>query len=86
MTASASPNNPRIYAQFHTAFTTTPGTFSPLGASGDVDVSLAAAGHVETPWTNLATAAIADVFLTVLMNGGDAAADPALGAVAIQFR
>jgi hypothetical protein len=51
-----------------------------------VTVSLSAAGHVETAWTNLAAGAIADVFLTVLQNGGDAAADPALGHVSIQFR
>lgn len=86
VTGTASVNTPRIYAQFHTSFTTTVATFSPLGDSGDVNVSLTTAGHVATAWTNLATAAKADVFLTVMQNGGDAAADPAVAQVVIQFK
>lgn len=86
VTASASPNSPRLYAQYHTSFTTTVATHSPLGASGDVALSLAAAGSVKTAWTAIVAGAKADVFVTVMQNGGNASADPALGNVEVQFR
>lgn len=86
VTGSASANTPRLYAQFHTSFSTTASDYSPLGDSGDVNASLTNAGLVATAWTNLASAAKADVFLTVMQNGGDGTADPAVGPVMIQFK
>lgn len=86
VTGSASANSPRLYAEYHTSFTTTVGTYSTLGTSV-VSVSLTTAGHVATAWTALAAGAIADgIFLTVLQNGGDAAADPAVAQVVLEFR
>ena len=86
VTGSISVNSPRIYAEYHTSFTTTIGTYSQLGTSA-VSVSLTTAGHVATAWTPLAAGAIADnIFLTVLQNGGDAGADPAVAHVVVEFR
>lgn len=85
VTASASANSPRLYAQYHTSFTTTVATHSDLGAS-EVALSLAAAGAVKTAWTAIVAGAKADVFLTVMQNGGNGSADPALGNVEVQFR
>ena len=85
VTGSASANSPRLYVEWATAFTTTAASFSNIGTSA-VNVSLTSAGHVDTGWIPLAPAAKATGFVTVLMNGGDAAADPALGPVIVYFR
>lgn len=85
VTGSASANTPRIYAEYHTSFTTTVGTYSGIGSSA-VNCSLTSTGLIDSGWINLVAGAKADVFVTILMNGGDAAADPALGQVALQFK
>lgn len=86
VTGSVSVNSPRLYAEYHTSFTTTVATYSQLGTSA-VNVSLTTAGHVATAWTPLAVGAIADgIFLTVLQHGGDGAADPAVAQVVVEFR
>lgn len=85
VTASASANTPRVYAEYHTSFSTTVGDYSGIGTSA-VNCSLAATGVIDSGWVNLAAGAKADVFVTVLQNGGDGAADPALGAVTLQFK
>jgi hypothetical protein len=86
VTASASVNTPRIYAEFATSFTTTASSFDTLG-TGAVNCSLATGqAYCDTGWIALASAAKADVFVTIFQHGGDAAADPALGPVALHFR
>lgn len=86
VTASASANNPRIYAEYNDPpFSTTVGDYSTLGSSA-VNCSLAATGLIDSGWIDLVAGAKADVYLTILMNGGDAAADPALGMLMLQFR
>lgn len=85
VTASASVNSPRIYLEYSTSFTTTVGSYLDIGSSA-VTASLASATFVDTGWINLVAGAKADVFITVLMNGGDAAADPALGMIAAHFK
>lgn len=82
---SASVNTPRIILKYHTAFTTTIGTFVDIGTSA-VLASLTTVGLIDSGWINLAAGAKADVFLTVTMIGGDAAADPALGMLVAQFK
>jgi hypothetical protein len=86
VTGSASANSPRLYAQYHTSFTTTVATYSDLGSGGEVALSLTTAGAIKTAWTTIAAGALADVFLTVMQHGGDATADPAIAHVQIQFR
>lgn len=85
VTGSASANTPRIYLQYHTSFTTTAATYSDIGESA-INCSLTNAGLIDSGWINLVAGAQADIFLTVLQNGGDAAADPALGIVEAHFR
>ncbi len=85
VTGSASANTPRIYAEYHTAYSTTAGDYSDIGTSA-VSVSLTTAGYVSTSWVALASGAKADVYVTVFQNGGDGAADPAVGPVSLQFR
>ena len=85
VTGSVSVNSPRIYAEYHTSYTTTVGTYSDIGTSV-VSCSLATAGYVDSGWVALAAGAQADVFVTVLQNGGNGAADPAVAQVSLQFR
>lgn len=85
VTGSASANTPRIYAQYWTSFTTTAATFVDIGEAA-VNCSLATAGLIDSGWVDLVVGAKADVFVTVLQNGGDAAADPAVGHVVLQFK
>ena len=83
---SASVNNPRVYLEYRaTTFSTTIGDYLAIGASA-VNVSLTTAGWVETAWIALVAGAKADVWIALLQNGGDAAADPALGCAYVEFR
>ena len=83
---SASVNNPRVYLEYRaTTFSTTIGDYLAIGASA-VNVSLTTAGWVETAWIALVAGAKADVWIALLQNGGDAAADPALGNAYVEFR
>ena len=84
-TGSASANNPRIYLEYFTSFSTTVSNYLAIGASA-VNCSLTAAGLIDSGWINLVAGAKADVFLAVLQNGGNASADPALSWVAAQFK
>lgn len=82
---SASPNSPRVYAEYAPAFTTTLGDYLAIGASA-VNCSIAATGLIDSGWINLVAGAKADVFITILQNGGNGSADPALGPIAVQFK
>ena len=83
--ASASPNNPRLYLEYASSFTTVIGNYLAIGAS-PVNCSLAAVGLIDSGWINLVAGAKADIFMAVLQNGGNGAADPGLGPIAVQFR
>jgi hypothetical protein len=85
VTGSASVNNPRIYARYRTAFSTTATDYLLMGTS-EIECSLSATGVIDSGWIDLVAGAQADVFLTVIQNGGDGAADPALGMVTIRFK
>lgn len=85
VTASAAANSPRLYPQYHngSAWTT-------IGAgtvvSGEA-ISLATpTGNKTTSWINLPAPAKADVRFRIAQNGGDGAADPALGLTVLQFK
>lgn len=89
-TASASANSPRLYAKWKTSFA--PGSdligdFTTLGTgSGAEACSLAAVAVVASNWITLPAGAKADVFWALAEIGGDAAADPAVSHVVLQFR
>lgn len=85
ITGSASVNSPRIYARYRTTFSTTVGDYLLMGAT-EIQCSLSSTGVADSGWIDLVSGAQADVFLTVIQNGGDAAADPALGMVTVRFR
>lgn len=85
VTGSASANTPRLIAQFSTSFSTSIGSYSDIGTSA-VTCSLTSTGLIDSGWVNLAVAAKADVFITVLMAGGDNTADPAIGILQVQFK
>lgn len=87
-TASGSGNSPRIYLEYHTAFSTTLGDYVAIGSSA-VECSLTAAGFIDTGWINLVAGAKADVFIAILQNGGQTtppATPPSIGGLCVQFR
>jgi hypothetical protein len=84
-TGSASQNTPRLMVRYRTVFSTTPADYLLL-ATTEVSCSLTSTGVVSSAWLPLVAGAKADVFLAVLQDGGDGVADPAVGAVTVQFR
>jgi len=84
---SASVNTPLFRAKYYTTYTVTVGQFLALGASGEVELTMAGTGYRDTGWLSLAAGARIDgccIGFTEL--GGDGVADPALGATDILFR
>lgn len=80
MASSASVNNPRLYFQYSLDGVNWTGD----GSAGNI--SLSTTGAKETVWVTLPAEAIGDVYVRVAQNGGNGAADPALGNVTIQLR
>jgi hypothetical protein len=86
VTGSASVNTPQVRVVYSTTFTTTVGSFANIGTS-PVVASLTTAGVARSAWVPLATNAAADaVYVSVLQEGGDAAADPVIGMLTVEFR
>lgn len=86
VTASGSANTPKLVAKYLGSFSTTAGDYADLGAS-EVSVSLASTGLITSGWAALAAGAIDTVrYLAVIQQGGDGAADPALGPIHLEFR
>lgn len=83
--ASTSVNTPRIYAQYNLgAGWVTVGDGSIVSGQA---LSLAApTGVKRSVWMAIPSPALVDCRWRIAMNGGDAAADPALGMTALQFR
>lgn len=74
-------------AKYYTSFNTTVGSYLQLGASSQVEFSMAATGYADTGWIDLASGAqINNCYIAFTELGGDAVADPALGATDILFR
>lgn len=74
-------------AKYYTSYTTTVGNFLQLGASAQVEISMAATGYADTGWMDLASGAkINGCCIGFTESGGDGVADPALGATDILFR
>ena len=80
MASSASANSPRLYFQYSTDGVNWIGD----GTAGNI--SLSSTGAKETAWIDLPAGAFGDVYVRVASNGGNGAADPALGNITIQFR
>lgn len=61
-------------------------TFLSIVATGNLQVSLAAVGHQNTAWQEIATGAKADVYLQLWGEGGDGVADPAMTSMLVQVK
>lgn len=86
-TLSASVNTPVIRFRYAVGWSTTVGSFLQLGASSEIELSMAATGYLDTGWINMASGARVDgVTIGMIEAGGDGVADPALGATDILFR
>lgn len=84
VTASVSVNSPRLYPQYwNSSAWTTIGAGTT--ASGEA-TALTPTGIKVTSWIDLPAGAKADVRFRIAQNGGDGAADPALGNVSLQFK
>jgi hypothetical protein len=87
-TLSGSGNVPRLLAKYDVqagGFSTVVADYADLG-TGEVAASLAATGAITSEWIDLSPLAKDNIYLTVTMIGGDGAADPVVGHVAINLR
>ena len=74
-------------AKYYTSFSTSVVNYLQLGASSQVEFSMAATGYADTGWVDLAPGAkINGCYIAFTELGGDAVANPALGATDILFR
>lgn len=81
--------NAIIAVRYSTTFTTTVASFLPLGASStDIKVAIAVSPPlvVASSWTDITALALADVYLFLVGEGGDASASPGFGLTALQVR
>ena len=84
--ATAGAAASKIILRYITAFSTTAASWLDIGVS-EISCAINVQNTVlATAWVNLAALAKADVFVTALMSGGDAALDPTIGGVSAQFR
>jgi hypothetical protein len=72
-----------LRVRYALTFTTTASSYLTMGSS-EIEISLSATGHFDSGWINLVTGAKADVFIALLTNGGDGAADPVLNQVVFE--
>lgn len=87
MVASASASSPAIRLRYYTGYSGTFANYLQIGASQQLDISVASTGIVDTGWVALAAGAKADgVAIALCELGGDGAIDPALGATYVMFR
>ena len=85
-TASASVNTPKVILRYRTSYSAVTTDYSDIGTS-EVSIPLTAVGNPDTGWINLAGGAIAnDVFVRVLMSGGNGADDPVVGPLLMFLR
>lgn len=87
VTISASGNTPRVILRYHTSHSTNQNDYSQIGDSSEVQISLAVAGYIDTGWIDLAAGAIADNrYVALLMQGGNAVADPQVSTCIAYFK
>lgn len=87
VTTSASANTPVLTARYYTSFSTNYANYLQLGYSAEVQFSLTGTGYRDTGWMDLALGARQNgIYIGFIEGGGDAVADPAMGATDILFR
>lgn len=79
--------NARLWVGYHSgSFSTTISDYTTIAASGDIETAIVSTGLIVSSWANLHASAKGDVNVAVMQQSGDAAADPQLGIVAVEFR
>lgn len=83
ITASTSANTPHCYAEYSTDGS----SYTKIGSGGGTEIiSLASTGKKNTSWITIPAGMVdSDVYIAIGCTGGDAAADPAIMSVHIQF-
>jgi len=86
--SSASANTPKLRAVYGTSLSAPPviGDLTADIGTSEVSCSMASVGVIVTSWINIATSAKADVYVAIEQSGGDAAADPRIGMLMLEFR
>jgi len=83
---TAGQSGSKLILRYRTAFSTTVGNYSDIGAS-EVSVAVDTTNTVlSTAWTDLAAEAKADVFVCIAGSGGNGTIDPIFGNIAAQFK
>lgn len=87
-TASVSAGAPKIRVGYNTTLQTVAASVIQLGRTAQVEASIfTGVTMADSGWLDLAAGAqIDNCFVSALMIGGDAAADPVLGIVTVSFR
>ena len=83
---TAGQSGSKLILRYRTAFSTTVGNYSDIGAS-EVSVAVDTTNTVlSTAWTDLAAGAKADVFVCIAGSGGNGTIDPIFGSISAQFK
>lgn len=86
-TASVSANSPRLVMRYRTTDNTTASNWTLDLGTSEVSCSFSSTGLIDTGWINLAAAAIADnIYMGLLMIGGNNTADPGVGGIVIHLQ
>lgn len=82
---SASANSPRLILRYYTSLSATASDWIDIGTS-EVSVSLTSTGIARSSWIDIAALAKADVFVTIISDGGNGTADPEFSAAYFEVR
>lgn len=87
---AAASSGTTLHLKYATSAPTTLGSYAVMGdSSTDVTLAASTSGGVNllsSSWVDLAAGAMADVYITPTISGGDSAADPAFSVFAAEFR
>ena len=84
--ATAGAAAAKLILRYRTTFSQAVADYSDIGTS-EVSVAINVQNsYLDTGWINLVAGAKADVFVTLLGSGGDAALDPVFGNVMAEFK
>lgn len=82
---TAGATNSKIILRYRTAYSNTTTDYIDIGTS-EVSVAINTTNtHLTTSWINLAALAKGDVFVALMMSGGDGSADPIVGHISAEF-
>ena len=82
---SASANSPRLILRYYTSLSATASDWIDIGTS-EVSASLTSTGIARSSWIDIAALAKADVFVTIISDGGNGTADPEFSAAYFEVR